>query len=215
MPEAQQTVALPSSVAELADLSRVLRELEGLDDFLREAAIRKSPSAAALPKTTQALRDVAEVNHFNLLQPADRAKADRLLTEMRDKAPVAHISFAAEPSASFTAKIITYLRQNIHPQLLVQIGLQPTIAAGCVVRTENKVFDFSLRQHMRRHEGDLIKILSSLRAAETPAPVAPVQAAAVPPPVAAKTPAAAATAKPQAAVPSPAAMPAQPQEAKA
>ncbi len=177
MPEVQaQQFVLPSSVAEPADLSRVLRELEELDDYLREAAIRKSPNANSLPKTTQGLSDFAEINHLNFLRPEDRATADKSLTEMQTKAPVAHISFASDPSSSFVAKITTYLRQNVHPQLLVQIGLQPTIAAGCIVRTENKVFDFSLRKFMQQHRGMLIKILGDLRAsevAEAPAPAAP------------------------------------------
>ena len=67
-----------------------------------------------------------------------------------------HISFAADPSASFTEKIVAWFRENIHPNILVQIGLQPNIAAGCVVRTANKIFDFSLRENFNQSQQSLI-----------------------------------------------------------
>ena len=40
------------------------------------------------------------------------------------------------------------MRQNFDPEMLVEIGREPAIAAGCVVRTSSKVFDFSLLEHM-------------------------------------------------------------------
>jgi F0F1-type ATP synthase delta subunit len=52
---------------------------------------------------------------------------------------------------------VTWLRANIHPQALVQVGLQPNIAAGCVVRTANKQFDLSLRQSFAKHKDLLIE----------------------------------------------------------
>ena len=67
-----------------------------------------------------------------------------------------HISFAADPSAAFTDKIVAWFRENIHPFVLIQVGLQPTIAAGCVVRTANHSFDFSLRQHFTKQRQLLI-----------------------------------------------------------
>ena len=41
---------------------------------------------------------------------------------------------------------MTWLRREIHPLVLMTVGLQPNIGAGCIVRTTNKYFDFSLRQ---------------------------------------------------------------------
>jgi F0F1-type ATP synthase delta subunit len=71
------------------------------------------------------------------------------------------MSFAADPSASFSAKIVGWLRANIHPLSLLEIGLQPTIAAGCIVRTTNKVFDLSLRNRFSEHTELLLKSLRS------------------------------------------------------
>ena len=141
---------------------RVARELDAVDDFLREAALRKHGATTALPKTSKGLRDLAASNGLNFLRQPDRAKASRLLAKLQAEAPIMHVSFAADPSAAFVGKIVTYLRQNIHPYVLVQIGLQPSIAAGCTVRTTNKYFDFSLRQHLLKNRQLLIKALAKL-----------------------------------------------------
>ncbi|HSH55760.1 MAG TPA: hypothetical protein VK983_02970, partial [Candidatus Limnocylindrales bacterium] len=83
---------------------------------------------------------------MNLLRKTDREKLLKYLSALLDKAPVLHMSFASDPSAAFMDKLVVWLRQNIHPQVLVRIGLQPSVAAGCILRTANKEYDFSLRQ---------------------------------------------------------------------
>jgi hypothetical protein len=55
------------------------------------------------------------------------------------------------------AKLVGWFRANVHPHVLVQVGLQPNIAAGCVVRTTNKVFDLSLRNHFAQNQQVLIE----------------------------------------------------------
>jgi F0F1-type ATP synthase delta subunit len=81
-----------------------------------------------------------------MLQTEDREYLLKSLGWMRQQAPVLHISFSTDPSAAFMERLTTWLRQNISPFVLVQVGLHPNIGAGCVVRTTNKYFDFSLRQ---------------------------------------------------------------------
>jgi F0F1-type ATP synthase delta subunit len=112
-----------------------------------------------------------EANALQLLDATDRARAAEFLEKVASDAPVVHISFATDPSPAFMTKIVTWLRQNIHPQLLVQIGLQPSIAAGCVVRTESKVFDFSMRQFLVEKRDLLTQAIAGmeLKAANLPA----------------------------------------------
>ena len=99
------------------------------------------------------------MNHFNLLQTADRRAAAAFLLSVKQNAPVLHISFATDPTAAFTVKIIIWLRTNIHPYLLLKIGLEPRIAAGCIIRTPSKQYDFSLRRHFIDQRDQLISAL--------------------------------------------------------
>ena len=153
---------LPALVVGPGDVNRVLLELEQLEEFLRAAALRKGGEGVKLPKTSRTLERLAELNDANLLQLADRQHLQAFLKSLQEHAPVLHISFASEPSAAFTAKIIEWLRANISKYVLVQVGMQPSIAAGCIVRTTNKSFDFSLRKNLDKSRSLLTDALKNL-----------------------------------------------------
>lgn len=136
---------LPVLVFGPVEVHRLQRELETLEDYLEQAAIREPGKQAPLPRTSRILESLAANNRFNLLQAKDRKDLAAFLRTVDKQAPVIHMSLAADPSSAFTAKVVAWLRTNIHPYALVHLGLQPTIAAGCVIRTNNKTFDFSLR----------------------------------------------------------------------
>jgi hypothetical protein len=86
------------------------------------------------------------------------------------------MSFATDPSSAFTAKIVTWLRASIAPNVLLEVGLQPTIAAGCIVRTTNKIFDLSLRQHFADAESVLLEALEHEAGSATAHQAAPAAA---------------------------------------
>lgn len=136
---------LPPSVISQTDIARLMRELNSLDDFFISAQARQSGTKLNLPKISRLINATARENQANLLEAADRQRLADGLKSIYDKAPSLHISFAIEPSPKAFEKIVLWLRKNIHPQTLVTVGLQPAIAAGCVMRTTNKVFDMSLR----------------------------------------------------------------------
>jgi F0F1-type ATP synthase delta subunit len=109
------------------------------------------------------LNELSIAGQYDLTSESGRAGLSRALATMQAAAPRLHISFASEPTADFTTKIVTWLRANIHPQLLVQIGLQPGIAVGCTLRTTNKYFDLSLRQTLLKRQDLLQKALAEAR----------------------------------------------------
>lgn len=152
---------LPLLVISPSDVSRLTRELEGLSDYLHQAGLRKGGDAIKLPRTSRMLDELASANDLNLLKAEDRENARTFLDHIAKSSPVATISFAAEPSSAFLAKVVTWLRQNIHKSLLLRVGLQPTIAAGFTLRTTNKHFDFSLRKHFDEQKPMLIEKLRS------------------------------------------------------
>lgn len=145
---ALDTYSLPLQVVSQGDASRLRRELYNLDDYIKQAKLRQPGTPLQrLPKTSRSLNDFSEQNHLNLLTAKDRSRAAEFLDEVVNKAPVIHISFAVDPSAAFMSKITSWFRQNIDGLILVNVGLEPNIAVGCTVRTDNHYHDFSLRQH--------------------------------------------------------------------
>lgn len=157
--EHERPLELPTIIFGPIEIRHLLRELDALENYLQQASIREPGKQAPLPRTSRILETLAANNNLNLLQTADRQRLVEFLHSVEQKAPVVHISFAADPSAAFTAKIVAWLRTSIHPYALLQLGLQPTLAAGCVVRTPNKVFDFSLRNRFYEQRRLLLEAL--------------------------------------------------------
>lgn len=140
---------LPAIVTGPVEIRRLLREIEALEEYMVQANRRAPGQQIPLPKVSRVLDALASNNSMNLFQASDRIKLTEFLKDVQGKAPSIHISFASDPSSAFTVKMVTWLRANIHPYALLRLGLQPTLAAGCMVRTTNKVFDFSLRNRLK------------------------------------------------------------------
>lgn len=150
---------LPLSITSTQDLHRLIREVEAVDNYVRQSAIR-GQKLTSLPRLTNTLESLLRDNQFDILKDATRNEIFKLLNDLLTGAPVVHMSFAVEPPSSMTQKIVGWFRENVHPAVMLQIGIQPTIAAGCVLRTPNKFFDFSLRQHLKTNQG---KLMESIR----------------------------------------------------
>jgi F0F1-type ATP synthase delta subunit len=148
-------------IATLSDLKHIRRELEAVDEFLHQAGLRQGGKAVKMPTTSRMLDSLVADSKLNLLKKADREQLTKYVTLLIQKAPVVHITFASEPSASFLNKLVLWLRDNIHPQTVISVGLQPAITAGCVVRTANKQFDFSLRESFEKQGGKLMEVLKA------------------------------------------------------
>ena len=150
---------LPVTVASRVDVGRLLRETESVASFMDQASIREPGKALKLPRTSRLFDEITTNNHLNVLQQHDRERLTLFLQEIKAHSPVLHISFSADPSPLFVQRLLTWLRAEIHPVLLLQIGLQPNIGAGCVVRTTNKYFDFSLRTRFKETSPQLAALL--------------------------------------------------------
>lgn len=178
-----QSLELPVLVFGPVEIHRLQRELEALEEYLQAAAIREPGKQPPLPRTSRILEALAGNNRFNLLVAEDRREVTAFLKAIDQKAPVMHISFAADPSSAFTAKIVAWLRTNIHPYALLHLGLQPAIAAGCMVRTNNKSFDFSLRHRFYDQRQLLLDALggrtSQTQDTQDAAPAQPISGAGV------------------------------------
>lgn len=149
---------LTPDVITTVELSRITREAESLDEFLYQVKLRSPGANVTVPKTTHVLEKVAEANGLSLLNATHRKHLIGNLRALAVNGKKIHISFAVEPAPAIVQKIVIWLRTNIHSNIIVEVGVQPTISVGCIVRTTNKVFDMSLRHRF----GGSKKILSDL-----------------------------------------------------
>lgn len=177
-------LSLPVLIFGMPEIRRLHRELEALEEFMHDAAVRMPGTQPGLPRLSRLCEALASENKLNLLLPADLKLLQTFIVTIEQTAPQVHISFAADPSSAFTGKVVTWLRNSIHPWTLLQVGLQPTIAAGCTLRTNNRVFDFSLRERFTKTQAQLIESFEAEAASVVAAPLAPAAGQAAPAPAA-------------------------------
>ena len=149
---------LPVSVVGPVDIGRLQREIAAIDGYFQSARL-KGENEVKLPKTSHLLDQLVEANGINLLEDDHRSLLAKYLTAVKTKAPRLHMSFSADPSTQFVEKLMTWLRREISPHVLLSVGLQPSIGAGCMVRTTNKYFDLSLSKNLTAQSAVLIEKL--------------------------------------------------------
>lgn len=160
----RRTLDLPVTISSPVEVGRLINELTQLDESLMQLELRDAGEAVKMPKTTRLLDKLAETNKLNLLKDDDRKQLLKFLSLIYEHAPVLRMSFSIDPAPAFIERLVTWLRREIHPQVLVNIGLQPNIGAGCLVYGSSKVFDFSLKQTFAEARPLLLKRLMETEA---------------------------------------------------
>lgn len=156
------SLRLPTLIFGTVELHHLQRELETFDEAMTHYSLRsKGPQPVAVipPRASRLLDALISENHLTVTDAKVRAQLKTSLDTIATSAPVIHMSFATDPSAAVLAKLVGWFRANIDPHALIQVGLQPNIAAGCVVRTTNKVFDLSLRNRFSNNKHILVEAL--------------------------------------------------------
>lgn len=144
---APQPFVLPPRLIGRPHVSRVLRELEAVDTYMASQAIRNPDAAPVVPGISRVFRELVEDNAVDLTDQKQRQSLMKRIRVIKDTAPVAHITFAVEPDVLVLTELATWMRNNIHEVTLLAVGVQPNIIGGCVVRTNDKVYDFSFKKH--------------------------------------------------------------------
>lgn len=166
-PADTQSLKLPVMVSGPVEVGRLVREIGDINEALLQLGLREGGSKTKMPQTSRLMDQTIEINNLNLLHQDDRKALEAYLVAIREKSPVVHMSFSADPSADFIEKLMSWLRQEIHPEILLTIGLQPNLGAGSILRTTNKYFDLSLRKDFD-NKRQLLKDMIS-KAQEAPA----------------------------------------------
>lgn len=149
-------LTLPTIIASRQDITQVHRELRLFDDQAMQSVMRHD-NPVKFPPISAKLRGMVQQNQIDLRDEAARKKLLESMEKLKNGAPTIHISFPAEPSPAVLQKLVEWLRKNIDPRIVIRVGMQPTIAAGVIVRTPSHQFDFSLRQHLHKNRAKLVE----------------------------------------------------------
>jgi F0F1-type ATP synthase delta subunit len=156
----QFSLELPSEVITINEVDSLCDELDNIESFFLKMKAKASLSKVDVPNSSTLLESVAKTNNLNLMKDDDRQKLKLFFHQVRTKAPEIHISFGSVPETEFLLTISKWFRKEINPFILLSVGLQPNIGAGFKLRTLNKLFDFSLSQHLVANKNILVNELN-------------------------------------------------------
>lgn len=148
----------------------VIRNLEAVLDAYVENSVRSQEGVdfTAQAKVSSNLAELVKANQLDV--SVDTLKSlQTWLLHLKDHAPVVRFTFANDPNPQFLAAIVEWLRRNSGQFVLIRYGVQPSIAAGCLMYTPKRRYDFSLRQNILDRGEDIIKYIRKA-AAEAEAP---------------------------------------------
>ncbi len=158
-------ILLPESVLTKRDLLRLVREAERIDnevssDVIRNEVKHKEPEELQI---SSRFASFVDKNNVNLDDKSQRVQLVKQLQLLKDKVPVVHVTFATDADTESIGKLVEWFRSSVHPQVVIDVGLQPGLVAGAYIRTNNKVFDFSLKALLKGNRSLLVEKLEALR----------------------------------------------------
>jgi len=156
---------LPAAVVSHADMARLLRELESIDNELETQKARHQGESGKyhLPTMSQALSDFLLSNKLDITNDHVRMDLKSQVRKLKDHAPVMHMTFSTEVDPESLQDIAAWVRHELHPQALISVGLQPSLVAGVYIRTPNHVYDMSVRAFMQDSRKLIVEALDSLK----------------------------------------------------
>lgn len=155
---------LPLSVISKVEVSRLLSELERVDDEQTQAAVREKVASSAQPQlmVSRQFADFLAQNKLVINTAQERAQLIKQLHLLKEHMPVIHMTFAVDADRESLTKLTQWVRTSISPQAVIEVGLQPALIAGVSVRTTNHIHDLSMRGVIKKNHGVLVKELEAL-----------------------------------------------------
>lgn len=153
----------PPSLVSRADISRLARELENLENEVEAQRVRGAEKAGYhLPAFSTPFAEFLDQNKLDVTDAQTRMHLTRDLRALKDKTPIIHLTFATDANPVILQQLTEWIREQIHPQALLSIGLQPGLVGGVYVRTPNKVHDFSFKAMLEEKHSVMLKELDGL-----------------------------------------------------
>lgn len=152
---------LPSSIVGRSDLTKLLREIESLEESIEADKVRSKTSHS--PKLSQVASDFIEQNDLDLADVARVTALKKHLKTIIERAPNVNMTFASEIDQKNLEKLVDWLRKETHPYALVSVGLQPSLVGGVYLRTPNRVHDFTVKSILHNSSDVLQNELEALQ----------------------------------------------------
>jgi hypothetical protein len=147
---------LDNSIYKLAQLRRISFELNQLILKIEQNRIIDPNYQIAQNSLGVEVVKLIELNNIDINSISDLKRLESSLEQIGQHPALIHFSFNQEADSQVLQKLVAYIRENIYPNVLISVGLDPSITIGCRIRLTNKSFDFSLRSRLNKNKDLLL-----------------------------------------------------------
>ena len=143
---------LQNSVSSRQDLRDIILQVRSYSQWLAQANIKKryvASQAAPEPAISSAAADL--ISQWSGDSSTSQKSLDELITTLEDfegSAPNITITLAGPPPGNLKTTLISWCRQNINPNILVDFKFDSTILGGMVIRYGSHIHDWSFKRQI-------------------------------------------------------------------
>lgn len=159
-------IKLPSSIASSEDLTELLIELHDYSKWLSHESIKKNmnlKSESKLPilsiSATELLHTIGDKKTIN---KNDLEQAIENIKKYIKEAPTITITLSAIPSNSLKSNLVSWCRDNLAPNILVNFRFNKILLGGMVIRCGSRIFDWSFRRQILASSSKMPEVLRNV-----------------------------------------------------
>jgi hypothetical protein len=156
----EKTFALPAAIYSPQLLESVIYDLQVYVDWIRQNEIRTRVGTHLKDEPNHSDETVLVIEAWQKGEAPTIDSIQALITHLRNlKLPQVHITLAALPNHAQRQTLVEWFRSNATQQLLVSFVADRNMGGGVVIRTPNRVFDYSWRQELVAGRDKLAEIV--------------------------------------------------------
>ncbi|HSX14579.1 MAG TPA: hypothetical protein VLE72_01555 [Candidatus Saccharimonadales bacterium] len=159
------TIKPDSDFSSPADVQNLIIRLEEWQSRMRQSGLKQRLHIADQVKPDQHLvKDLRRLGISRTVE--DQAGLDEVISSLKawiKTATLIHLTFSTPPSPDLESQVADWLHSNIDPQILVQIQVDGTIAAGFVMRTKNRLSAFTANHVLWQNRVSITNLLQHVR----------------------------------------------------
>lgn len=153
-----------SEIASPIRIEGLINRLEDWRAVLREGQIKRRLHLKTPDQIDQQLVKDLRLLHIKA-DTSDADQVDAAITAIKawlTTAPVVHLTFSTPTQPAFQAKIVEWFHKQIDPSILVDFKVDGQVAAGFLLRTKNRMFDFSANSLLWQNRGHIAELVKNV-----------------------------------------------------
>lgn len=163
MNQEAKTFVLPDTVSSEQDLNGLVVEIHECLKWLSHETVKKqsgAENASPMPNISPAAQELIKRHGSN---QEDLETIINQLETLRRKSRIITITLAAPATGSIKKTLVSWAREQIAPDVLVNFSFNRAILGGMVVRAGSRVFDWSFRRKILAADGKFPEAFRNVR----------------------------------------------------